>query len=115
MSNQPSHSLTKSISPFRVTMKKENFFGLAAIVLLIALCYTPLLPAEAFRFEAEERSDAAPTLVAFGEEKVETKAVEPPVAFGALKAEESADEESSSREDRQLGKKEGRERVYLVM
>ena len=111
MSNQPSHSLTKSISPFRATMKKENFFGLAAIV----LCYTPLLPAEAFRFEAEERSDAAPTLVAFGEEKVETKAVEAPVAFGALKAEESADEESSSREDRQLGKKEGRERVYLGM
>ena len=88
-------------------MKKENFFGLA-IVLLLAL-HTPL-PAQAFRFAAEEEAaDGAESDVV----ETETKAVEPPVAFGEKETESAVGlhpttynaDETSSREDRQLGKK----------
>ena len=84
-------------------MKKENFFGLA-IVLLLALHTPP--PAEAFRFAAEE--EAATDVV-----ETKAEAVEPPVALGEKEAESAVGlhpttynaDETSSREDRQLGKK----------
>ena len=81
-------------------MRKENFFGIVLVLLLSALC------AEAFKFAAEEaETDAA-----------EAAAADAPVAFGEKKegTEEGADvglhpttydkDQSSSREDRQLGK-----------
>ena len=86
-------------------MRKENFFGIVLLLLLSALC-APLPAAEAFKFAAEEaEADAA-----------EAAAADAPVAFGEKKGSEAADvglhpttydkDESSSREDRQLGKKE---------
>ena len=83
-------------------MRKENFFGIVLVLLLSALC------AEAFKFAAEEaETDAAEEAAAAGV----------PVAFGEKKkegTEEGADvglhpttydkDQSSSREDRQLGK-----------
>ena len=111
MSNQQSaRSFTLSISPFRATMRKENFCGLLAIVLLFLAALHPM--AEAFRFAAEE--SVSDTVVAAPLE-TEEKAAEPaaPVAFGAKEAESAAiglhpatytKDPSSSREDRALGK-----------
>ena len=82
-------------------MRKENCFGIVLLLLLSALC------AQAFKFAAEEaETDAAEEAAAAGV----------PVAFGEKKkgTEEGADvglhpttydkDQSSSREDRQLGK-----------
>ena len=90
-------------------MRKENFFGIVLVLLLSALC-APLPAAEAFKFAAEEaETDASEAAKA---------AADAPVAFGEKKegTEEGADvglhpttydkDQSSSREDRQLGKKE---------
>ena len=85
-------------------MRKENFLGIVLLVLLSALC-APLPAAQAFKFAAEE-----------AETDAEAAAAEAPVAFGEKKGAEGADvglhpptydkDESSSREDRQLGKKD---------
>ena len=78
-------------------MRKENFFGIVLVLLLSALC------AEAFKFAAEEaETDAADAPVAFGEKK---KGTEEGADVGLHPTTYDKDE-SSSRQDRQLGKKE---------
>ena len=75
-------------------MKKENFFGLAIV---LALCTA--LPAEAFRFAAEEE-EAAGTEGDAAETGALPSHAEKATATGAA---DDNSESPSSREDRQLG------------